>query len=96
MNWQGLKKLSGSLVKLRPMPIGFWRPDDDWMIERVSQKLDAIDLRNISTGHVLNLHGDGVYGFEKGRSRHSRGFLMLRRQIYVNGVDIVAEPLQTL
>lgn len=94
MNAKQLSKNVGQLFKLRPKP---WRfdgdgerlpdSDDSWRLDSVANDPVRITIRNISTGHVLELESDNII------ERRSPDFLMLRCQVMISLAGITIEPI---
>ena len=94
MNAKQLSKNVGQLFKLRPKP---WRfdgsgqrlpdSDDSWRLDSVASDPARITIRNISTGHLLELESDNII------ERRSPEFLMLRCQIMIRPTSISIEPI---
>jgi hypothetical protein len=84
----------GQFFKLRPQP---WRfdergerlpdSDDSWKLDSVANDPARITIKNISTGHVLELEADNII------ERRSPEFLLLRCQIIVRPSGITMEPI---
>ncbi len=93
MNWEHLKKLVGSSVRLRPLPIRIAPNgkrlrslDDKWFLTEVNRKT-GLELINTATGHVLKLKGDNVKEFR------SPDYLLLRCRLFIHGPNIELEPV---
>ncbi len=94
MNAKQLSKNIGQLFRLRPLP---WRLDGDgrrladsdesWKLQSVENDPARITIRNISTGHALELESDNIV------ERRSPDFLMLRCQVLIRPTGITIEPI---
>jgi hypothetical protein len=94
MNARQLSRNIGQLFRLRPLP---WRfdgdgqrlpdSDDSWKLQSVTNDPAGISIKNISTGHALELESDNIM------ERRSPDFLMLRCQIMIRPTGIALEPI---
>jgi hypothetical protein len=94
MNARQLSKNIGQHFRLRPLP---WRfdgdgqrapdSDDSWKLSSVANAPARITIRNITTGHELELESDNIV------ERRSPDFLMLRCQILIRPTGIAIEPI---
>lgn len=100
MKISGLRKLAGSVVRVRPpvrrlevgptgapsrlLPI----IDYDWMVKRPSDPRATVELHCLPTGHFVELGSDGVYEFRY------PNFLILKFQLTLtNDRRVLKEPL---
>lgn len=101
MNWVQFQRNVGTRVQLEPNACRLTSTDealaernDDWIIQSVSA--DEIELRNIETGHMAKLGKDHVYDFRSNPGRSAGGltygFLVLKVQIFIKGVDLWVRP----
>jgi hypothetical protein len=98
MNWEQLRKLEYTRVRIRPVAKRFTdetgtqelrRIDGDWLIGRIYDK--TVPLRH--AGYVLELKGDHIHGWTSDPMRGERfGFLELTCQVHIGGCNVWIEP----
>ena len=102
MNRKMLAKSVGQIFRLRPFIIQYvvesrvpwWnrrcrRLDDSWFMYGFRD--DTLLLKNQRTDHVLQLPTDGIREYRRGTGKDS--FLLLRSQVFMEGVNLWLEPL---
>ena len=94
MNVKQLHKQVGTDLRLRPLPIrrngnGAELPpsDDPWRLQDILDNPARVKLKNLSTGHVVELQSDNV------RSYQSPDFLLLRCELTISPSGISLEPV---
>jgi hypothetical protein len=94
VNAEQLKKRVGGLYRLRPMAarLGADREelepiDDQWRLDSVETNPARVVVRNIRTGHFVELQSDNV------REYRSPDFLVLRCQLALWGRSVEIEPI---
>jgi hypothetical protein len=102
MNWDRFRKNAGMRVQVEPPECrldlySHVLPDrhDDWMIERFIDD-GVVVLHNLATDHVIKLGKDHIYDFRSNPARSqdglSFGFLVLKVQIFMKGVEAWVRP----
>jgi hypothetical protein len=94
MNAQQLRRNIGQAFRLRPVPQradvdGRRLPeiDDRWRLEEARDKPTCLRLKNIATGHVVELQSDNINRFQ------SPDYLILRCQLTLTELGVQIEPL---
>src|SRR5690349_18026287 len=94
MNVKQLHKQVGSDLRLRPLPIrrnsnGQQLPpsDDPWRLQEILDNPARLKLKNLPTGHVLEIQSDNVRGYQ------SPDFLLLRCELTISPSGISFEPV---
>lgn len=96
MNVRQLHKQVGTDLRLRPLPIRIMGngeqlapSDDSWRLVAILENPARVKLKNLSTGHVLELQPDNIRGYQ------SPDFLMLRCELTISPEGISLEPTHT-
>jgi len=102
MKKSALPKLVGFHLRMRPIlrrfdQFGELEPEDDrWLVQRANPatSLEVLDIR---THHVLRIPPDHIHEFRQDPFPYfpgiNTGFLMLRSQIWLQGMNAGLEPL---
>ena len=99
MNREKVAGMRGRQVKLRPVALRFEMTgealpsiDDVWRIQQASK--DAVELFNPRTHHVVKLGLDNIREYLTDLHGGTDGFLQLKVQISLKGIEATVEPLE--
>jgi hypothetical protein len=98
MNWDMMKKNVGRIFRLAPTErrltmSGRRQPDRiyDWNLTDTTG--DILVLENISTGHILKLGKDYIFGYGTDAERGGQyGYLTLKCQVFLQGREVKIVP----
>jgi hypothetical protein len=97
MNKNMLKKMTGIKIRIYPVPLektgnGRKQRDDLWSVANASN--DLIELSNLSTGHSKQIGMDQVKEYRAVPLSGSKGLLLLRSQLTIDGKKVLVEPIR--